>query len=101
MEAVGLFIKHNHSRMSDDLHRKHCHLEMDAQSRKEGHVLPNNWKEMYLKRNVKKKQMKTRTCEICRVSYNNYLDVSPTSKVLLLAYCYYSAYCEYQFSSLF
>lgn len=88
-------------RMSEDLHRKHCHLEMDAQSRKEGHISPNNWKEMYLKRNVKKKQMKTRTCEVCRVSYSNYLDVGPyVCEYDVLAYCYSSTYRKHQFSSL-
>ena len=36
----------------------------------------NNWKEAYLKKNIKKKQMKTRTCEICRETFNSYLEVS-------------------------
>lgn len=61
--------------MSDDLHRKFYHLQTDALNRKEGNVVPNNWRELYLKRNVKKKQMKTRNCELCRISFNNYIEV--------------------------
>ena len=62
--------------MADDLNRKYHHLQEDIQARKEGRVLMNNWKEAYLKKNIKKKQMKTRTCEICRETFNSYLEVS-------------------------
>ena len=62
-------------RMYDDLKRKLYHLQSDVNARKEGRIGDATWKEAYLKRNVKKKQSKTRNCELCRVAFNNYLEV--------------------------
>lgn len=62
-------------RMYDDLKRKLYHLQSDVNARKEGRIGYATWKEAYLKRNVKKKQSKTRNCELCRVTFNNYLEV--------------------------
>ena len=62
-------------RMYDDLKRKLCHLQSDANARKEGRFGDATWKEAYIKRNVRKKQSKTRNCELCRVTFNNYLEV--------------------------
>lgn len=61
--------------MYEDMKRKLYHMNNDAIARKEGRMGDATWKEAYLKRNVKKKQSKTRNCELCHVTFNNYLEV--------------------------
>ncbi|KAK8815649.1 hypothetical protein WA538_004774, partial [Blastocystis sp. DL] len=57
----------------EELRRKLLNLRADAQARKEGRLPESCWRETYLKKSVRKKQAKVRTCELCRVQFNNYL----------------------------
>ena len=62
-------------RFHEELRRKLLNLRADAQARKEGRLPESCWRETYLKKSVRKKQAKVRTCELCRVQFNNYLQV--------------------------
>ena len=74
MEAVGLSSDVKR-KMSEELKSKYKHLRDDAITRMKGHVPAGNWRELYIKRSVRKKHTKTRTCELCRMSFNNYPEV--------------------------
>ena len=62
-------------RMYEDLKRKLSRLQTDYEARRDGRFEEATWKESYIKRNVKKKQMKVRTCDLCLIQFSNYLEV--------------------------
>ena len=57
------------------LRRKLLNIRTDAIARKEGRFQDATWKEAYIKKSVKKKQAKTRTCELCHIQFHNYVQV--------------------------
>lgn len=74
METVA-FMLFSYYRMYEDLKRKLSRLQTDYEARRDGRFEEATWKESYIKRNVKKKQMKVRTCDLCLIQFSNYLEV--------------------------
>ena len=74
METVA-FMLFSYYRMYEDLKRKLSRLQTDYEARRDGRFEEATWKESYIKRNVKKKQMKVRTCDLCLIQSSNYLEV--------------------------
>ena len=62
-------------RFHEELRRKLLNIRTDAIARKEGRFQDATWKEAYIKKSVKKKQAKTRTCELCHIQFHNYVQV--------------------------
>ena len=74
LEAVP-FSPPFHPSMHENLKRKLSRSLLDLQARREGRVHEPSYRELALRRSIKKNHTRVRSCDLCRVQFSNYLEV--------------------------
>ena len=62
-------------RMHENLKRKLTRSLLDLQARREGRSHEPSYRELALRRSIKKNQTRVRSCDLCRIQFSNYCDV--------------------------